>query len=288
MKKISGIIISLVLLVGLLFVLTEYSGIPSAKDALYRVISETESLESVEFEINTVTVMSNRDIPEFKEEIKTYAQEITGTDSFHLEAEIFADGEKARGFSMYTEKNNNGITVYLGEEDMWFKIRSKLGLSELNLGIDSFATVIDFLRMTEAQTIEKEEKDGKDVLVISGKIKAENTEEVVRSLRREDIEAFIGIFSDINPEDIFGNLAAATIEITADADSFRLIELRLDSSEAAQSAYDNFIKASGYEESGFDITVAEEKTEVKIKSHNAIDTIEIPDEAKEAQEFPAA
>ncbi len=288
MKKISGIIISLVLIIGFLFVLTEYSGIPSAKDALSRVLSSTAGLSSVEYEINRTTIISNREIPALKEEIKTYAQEIIGTDNFHLEAEIFADGERARGFSLYTEKANDGITVYLCENDNWFKIRSKLSLSELGLGIDSFATIIDILEMTEAQTIAKEEKDGEDVIVISGKIKDENTEDTFSSLRREDIEAFIGIFGDINPDDIFGNLAPATIEITADADSFRLIEIKLDATAAAQSAYNNFINATGYGESGFDITVGKEKTEVKMKSHNNINSIKIPDEAKDAQEFPAA
>lgn len=287
MKKIISLVLCFVLLIGALFVL---SGSVYGPQTLSKIISESESLESVEFE--KVQVMEITDIlTSLREENTTVVKEICGTNNTYMESEIISDGQSSGRVFIYTVQEKDDIGVYIGDGGTsWFKdTTDKKGFSKLEFGKERFDSVIEVMKKVEAESAEKEERDGKDVIVISGKIKEKAIEEMISgTMNREALEVMKNeneFLKDMDVDKVFAELAPITVEVVADADTLLPIEINMDMKETICSVYENLFNEVGYGDMEMKIYAAEAFTNIKVKGYNSIEKIELPEAAMTAEEL---
>ncbi len=289
MKKISGIIISLVLIIGLFFVLTIYDGELSAPVALSKVISAAENIKSVEFEKSESMELSDVILPQ-REETISHIKELCGTNDKYMETEIISNGVSSGKFSLYILQEKDGISVYAGDgESSWLKDKTdKKTLSNLGIESESFDIVLEYLRKISAEKIEKENIDGKEVIVISGSIVNDDVEENIRgTMSREALEEMkeeYELFKDLDVDKVFSQLEPITMTVIADADSFLPLEISIDMKETIGSLYENLFHEMGYDGTGFKIP-NEALVNVKVICYNSFEKIELPESAANANEF---
>lgn len=290
MKKISGIIISLVFIIGLFFVLTIYDGELSAPVALSKVISAAENIKSVEFEKSESMELGDV-VSSHREETISHIKELCGTNDKYMETEIISNGVSSGKVSLYILQEKDGISVYAGDgESSWLKDKTdKKTLSNLRIESESFDIVLEYLRKISAEKIEKENIDGKEVIVISGSIVNDDVEEIISgTMSREALEEMkeeYELFKDIDVDKVFSQLEPVTMTVIADADSFLPLEISIDMKETIGSLYENLYREMGYDGTGLKIIPNEALVKVKVISYNGFEKIELPESAANANEF---
>ena len=288
MKKIISLILSVALFIGSLFILTVYSSVLSAEEVLLKVISTSESLDNVEFEKIQAVEMGDS-TTSLKQESRRTVKEICGTNNFYLEVEEFANDVSGGKGYIYTVQEPDGVVVYISDGTDWNKDKiDNKAFDELNFENNGFSPVIEYLKETEVETVLKEERDGKAIFKLSGKLSGTEAEKTIQGIMsREAIESMkqqSTLFSDVDTDKVFSSLPPIKVEIIADAKDFTVIEVNFDMREMVEKIYQNLVDELTGEGNGFKVSITDASERIKVKARNSFDKIEVPEGIENAVE----
>jgi len=297
MKRNLLIILSLMLIIGLFygcFSNSEKQSITVEENKITdnqiteKIVSAIENAHSVEFETEGIISQKYAGQETTIENI-TYSQEVLGTRKTYNE--IFSR-EKGAEYEIisYTEPNGEYIDVYFGVYGTWLKQSTdKKQLHELDMGSDGFLLFGEYIKRLEVTEILEEKRGDKDVFIITGEVASQGIEGIMDSfVSEEQLEALKSsheVLKNVDVKSIYKNLKPIKMKLIVDSKTYLPIEISIDMKEMAESIYTNMARLVGNQTIARLFDVEEMRNDKKNISFDTFDDIEIPEEARNAEEY---
>ncbi|MBE6911194.1 MAG: hypothetical protein E7473_01605 [Ruminococcaceae bacterium] len=297
MKRNLLIILSLMLIIGLFygcFSNSEKQSITVEENKITdnqiteKIVSAIENAHSVEFETEGIISQKYAGQETTIENI-TYSQEVLGTRKTYNEIFSRENGEEYEIIS-YTEPNGEYIDVYFGVYGTWLKQSTdKKQLHELDMGSDGFLLFGEYIKRLEVTEILEEKRGDKDVFIITGEVASQGIEGIMDSfVSEEQLEALKSsheVLKNVDVKSIYKNLKPIKMKLIVDSKTYLPIEISIDMKEMAESIYTNMARLVGNQTIARLFDVEEMRNDKKNISFDTFDDIEIPEEARNAEEY---
>ncbi|MBQ7118628.1 MAG: hypothetical protein IJO09_00285 [Oscillospiraceae bacterium] len=297
MKRNLLIILSLMLLIGLFygcFSNSEKQSITVEENKITdnqiteKIVSAIENAHSVEFETEGIISQKYAGKETTIENI-TYSQEVLGTRKTYNEIFSRENGEEYEIIS-YTEPNGEYIDVYFGVYGTWLKQSTdKKQLNELDMGSDGFLLFGEYIKRLEVTEILEEKRGDKDVFIITGEVASQGIEGIMDSFvseeQLESLKSSHEVLKNVDVKSIYKNLKPIKMKLIVDSKTYLPIEISIDMKEMAESVYTNMARLVGNQTIARLFDVEEMRNDKKNISFDTFDDIEIPEEARNAEEY---
>lgn len=253
-----------------------------------KIVSAIENAHSVEFETEGIISQKYAGQETTIENI-TYSQEVLGTRKTYNEIFSRENGEEYEIIS-YTEPNGEYIDVYFGVYGIWLKQSTdKKQLNELDMGSDGFLLVGEYIKRLEVTEILEEKRGDKDVFIITGEVASQGIEGIMDSFvseeQLESLKSSHEVLKNVDVKSIYKNLKPIKMKLIVDSKTYLPIEISIDMKEMAESVYTNMARLAGNQTIARLFDVEEMRNDKKNISFDTFDDIEIPEEARNAEEY---